>query len=247
MTNIKKEILRNRDNYFVNFDYKKFTGLTRKHTAFLVMTSNLNKANVVATNKEYATHLDCTPTYIHEMIDLINSKHPGLIEVEYKHVNHLHKITNNKNHPKARVITLTSDIHTKGEAFLNLPDFVFKNPATFLSSNELQVLGYLSSFKDGSFKGFLSLIIEKLQITYGILKRALEKLRSIKALFKRSVSTLSKLKNIHYQVNTLSINKDWKLDESLKLEVKHIPQKIPQDYEKEDSWDEILKKFGGSF
>lgn len=211
------------------------------------MISKLNKANIVATNKEYAAHLDCAPTYIHEMVDLINVKHPGLISVEYKHVNHLYKVTNNESHPKARVITLTSDIHTKGEAFINLPDFVFSNKSTFLSSNELQVLGYLNSFKDGSFKGFLSLIIEKLQITYGVLKRALEKLRNIKAIFKRSVSTLSKLKNIHYQVNTLSVNKDWKLDESLKSEVKHIPQKIPQDYENEDSWDEILEAFGGSF
>lgn len=208
------------------------------------MISKLNKASLIATNKEYSEALGIRKTYVHQMIKKINAIHPGLIKVEYKPVTRFCKIVNDDSFPKGRVLTLTTDIHTKGEAFINLPDFVFNNQATFLSSNELRVLGYLKSFEGKSFKGFLKTIIAKLEMNYGSLKRALDRLNKIKAIFKHSITTKSRIKNVFYQVNALVANPDWILDNTNKTTLIPKQQKIPDDYEKVDSWEKIMEVVG---
>ncbi len=221
--------LKRKEDYYVNFDYKFFTNLTRRQVAFVVLLHELQKANLTMTNREFGSYLGIHPDTLNKMYKNINSKFPNLIAVTQEDVNLNGRILSKTTEHSSigRVLRLTRPLHVKGETYINLPMFVLTKRSTFLSSNELKILGYLKALPQNSFKGYLRVIGAKTGTTYGIIQRALLKLAKLKAIMKRSLKIKHKIKNIYYTINLLSIPSSWsyKPNESDKAKLLNINQK----------------------
>lgn len=236
----KKATLDASKDYYINFDHKYFTNLTRTQVAFLHLVSKLNKAFITATNKEIAAYLGTTDdgSGVSKMIRNINKKYPKLLKVSFDTpVNHLGKImTIDKDcYSKARNIVLTRELHIKGNDYVNIPAFVAEKRSCFLSSNELKVLAYIKAMPEKHFKGLLRVIAKKLGLSLEIVKRALAKLVSINAIKKHYSSIKHKLKNIWYRINYISLNHQWTYDSVKEYEAMEIKQKVPENSEQENS------------
>ncbi len=250
MTNKRKEIFNTQTEYYVNIDHY-FTNLTRRQVAFICLIDKLNKANIIATNKEISAYLGITidGSGVTKMINRINEKFPKLIKVDFNtSINHLGKImsTDKDCYSVGRNITLARELHIKGNTYVNIPAFALSKRSCFMSTNEIRVLGFIKSMPEKQFTGLLRVISKKLGLSLEIVKRAVKKLVSINAIFKRFSHIKHKLKNIHYTINKLVLNQTWKYDEQENDQATHVREQIPKASNKEDSWDEILEVLGGS-
>lgn len=134
--------------------------------AFLCLIERLNKANIIATNKEILAYLVITidGLGVTKMIKRLNEKFPKLLKVSFDtKMNHLSKIvaSDYDSHSRARNTILTRPLHIKGEQYINVPSFVVSKRSCFLSSKELLVLAYLKSMPQSKFSGLLSVIAKK--------------------------------------------------------------------------------------
>lgn len=209
MTNKRKTLLQGKDNYYVNIDKNIFKNLTRRQVAFVCLVEKLNKANLVATNKEIAEYLGTTKTYVHRMIKNINEKLSGLLIVRNDlKVNHLGKIVKDDYEygRKVRTIHLSRPLHIKDNEYINIDTNIVSKKSLFLSGNELSVLKHIKSMPSGSFKGLLRNISTKLVLSLGIIKRALVRLVKLDILRKTFNHQKHKLKNSYYTINSISFN-----------------------------------------
>lgn len=243
---VKERKLSKHNNYYVNLDHKYFNNLTRKQIAFIFLIEKLNKANLIASNKEIEAAIGVRFDGVHDLYQNINNKYPGLVIVTYEKVNKFGRVVSgdNQNSQLKRVIRLSRPLHIKGETYINLPSFASEKRSCFLSSTELQVLGYLKAFQDNPFRGYLKTITSKLGISYGRLRRSLLKLAKIKAILKKAIPIRQKIKNIYYTVNTISFNTNWSYYYDKSDTTNRVRQKIPNDIESEDTWDELMLSIG---